>query len=44
MMQLFLFVFHHGGNPVPLDINDTHEGKTDQDKNDSKIFLQKVLI
>jgi hypothetical protein len=44
MMQLLFLVFHHRCNPVPLDINDTHKGKTDQDKNNSKIFLQKALF
>ena len=43
MMQFFFLVFHHGCNPVPLDINDTHKGKTDKDENDSKIFLQEYM-
>jgi hypothetical protein len=39
-MQFFFFVFHHGGYPVPLDINNANQGDTDQDKNDGKIFFQ----
>ena len=44
MRKFFLLIFHHRRYPVQLDVDNTDEGNTDQNKNDGKIFLQAVNI
>ena len=39
MVKFLLFIFHHGADPVRLDIDDPNQWNADQNKNDGEIFF-----